>query len=226
MTPAFRVLFLDLDDTLYPSSTGLWEAIGERILKYMTEVAGIPLEQAPALRDEYFRSYGSTLAGLRRHQRIDPLEYLRYVHDLPLERYLNPDPEVRSMLASVSLRRVVFTNADRHHADRVLQRLALGSVIDQVIDIIDLEWVPKPLDDAYARALLLAGEEDPRACLILDDLARNVLPAQAMGMTGVVVGRKDLSPGPQYRIDSVGELPTVLLRLGVWPPRDTPKASP
>jgi putative hydrolase of the HAD superfamily len=215
VTSPFRILFLDLDDTLYPSSTGLWEAIGDRILSFMVDVVGVPSDRAPVLRDEYFRAYGTTLTGLRIHQAIDPLEYLRYVHDLPLERYLTPDPAALAILAATPLRRVVFTNSDRRHADRVLARLGLADVIDQIVDIIDLEWIPKPDEAAYTKAMAIVGERDPRACVLLDDLVRNLLPAERLGMTGVLVGRKDLSANTHFRIDSVRELPTVFQTLGV-----------
>jgi putative hydrolase of the HAD superfamily len=215
VTSLFRILFLDLDDTLYPSSAGLWEAIGDRILSFMVDVVGVPEDRAPTLRDEYFRAYGTTLTGLRIHQAIDPLEYLHYVHDVPLDRYLDPDPAARAILAATPLRRVVFTNSDRHHADRVLARLGLADVIDQIVDIIDLDWVPKPDEAAYTKAMALVGEPDPRACLLLDDLVRNLLPAERLGMTGVLVGRKDLSADTRIRIDSVRELPTVFQTLGV-----------
>jgi putative hydrolase of the HAD superfamily len=215
VTSPIRILFLDLDDTLYPSSAGLWEAIGDRILSYMVDVVGVPGDRAPTLRDEYFRAYGTTLTGLRIHQAIDPLEYLHYVHDVPLERYLSPDPAARAILAATPLRRVVFTNSDRRHTDRVLARLGLTDVIDQIIDIIDLDWIPKPDEAAYMKAMALVAEPDPRACLLLDDLVRNLLPAERLGMTGVLVGRKDLSADTRIRIDSVRELPTVFQTLGV-----------
>ena len=221
MASPFRVLFLDLDDTLYPSSTGLWEAIGERILSYMVDVAGVPVERAAGLRDEYFRAYGTTLTGLRLHQGIDPLDYLRYVHDVPLERYLTPDPAVREALMGVALRRIVFTNADRGHAERVLARLHLTDAIDQIIDVIDVGWTPKPAEEAYTQALAAASESDPKACLLLDDLARNLLPAERLGMTGVLVGRKESADGVRHRIDSIVDLPALLVGLGV-PFREKP----
>ena len=33
----FETLFFDLDDTLYPPTSGLWDAIGERIETFMRE---------------------------------------------------------------------------------------------------------------------------------------------------------------------------------------------
>ena len=215
MTAPFRVLFLDLDDTLYPSTTGLWAAIGVRIERYMVEVAGVPAEQAPGLRDDYFHRYGTTLTGLRLHQGIDPLDYLRFVHAIPVEDYLQPDLTTRAVLASVPLKKIVLTNADRWHAARVLGRLGLTEVIDQVVDIMDLDWVHKPAEEAYRRALALAGETEARACLLLDDLARNLKPAAQMGMTTVLVGSKDPSTEAHFHMGTMHDLPGVFRSLGI-----------
>jgi pyrimidine 5'-nucleotidase len=217
MRPSFRILFLDLDDTLYSNTTGLWQAIGGRILQYMIDVAGVPADQAPAMRDDYFNRYGTTLTGLRIHQGIDPMDYLRYVHALPVDQYLQPDPRTREVLAGVPLRRVILTNADRWHAGRVLTRLGLTGVIDQIVDIIDLEWIHKPNEEAYRRAMALAGETDAGACVLLDDMARNLTPAQAIGMTTVLVGPKDSPQDGGFHIASMHELPRVLGELGIQP---------
>jgi FMN phosphatase YigB (HAD superfamily) len=45
----FSTLFFDLDDTLYPNSTGLWNAIKHRMTLYMHERLGIPAEKVPQL---------------------------------------------------------------------------------------------------------------------------------------------------------------------------------
>ncbi|HET7011410.1 MAG TPA: pyrimidine 5'-nucleotidase [Anaerolineales bacterium] len=215
MAGPFRILFLDLDDTLYASATGLWSAIGVRILRFMVEIAGVPSDRASSLRDEYFHRYGTTLTGLRLHQGIDPLQYLRYVHDLPLADYLQPDPATRAILAAIPLRKIVLTNADRWHAGRVLDRLGLDGVVDQIIDVIDLDWLHKPDERAYRRAMELARESEAAACLLLDDITRNLEPAAKMGMTTVLVGTKDPPPGFGHQIDSMHDLPALLTKLGV-----------
>ena len=38
---SYRVAFLDLDDTLYPPSSGVWDAIGERIQIFMMDRLGL-----------------------------------------------------------------------------------------------------------------------------------------------------------------------------------------
>lgn len=202
----YRTLFLDLDDTLYPSANGLWQAIGDRILAYMTERLAIPAEKANALRAEYFRSHGTTLNGLRIHFQVDPYDYLDFVHDIPINDLLQPDPELRDMLAILPQKRVVFTNASLDHAKRILSRLGIEHEIDQVIDIITLEFQNKPKPSAYQRALSLAGEYEPYACLMVDDRVINLFPGKAIGMTTVVVGDSDTDPRIDFRISRITEL--------------------
>jgi putative hydrolase of the HAD superfamily len=209
----FRVLFLDLDDTLYPNSSGLWEAIRGRIRKYMVQRLGLPPGRAEALGAEYLHTYGTTLNGLMADFRVDPHDYLAYVHDVPVEELLRPDPALRAMLESLPQRRVVFTNASRDHVERVLGILGIGDLIDEMVDILALEFHNKPLPDAYRRALLLAGERDPEACVLVDDRVDNLLPATEMGMTTVLVGDHD--PGSQidHRIALITDLPQTVTGL-------------
>ena len=67
----FTTLFFDLDDTLYPSSTGLWPAIKDRMNLYMIERLGIPENDVPFLREQYFKMYGTTLRGLEERHKVD-----------------------------------------------------------------------------------------------------------------------------------------------------------
>ncbi len=87
---------------------------------YMREHLEIPREEIPALREKYFLQYGTTLRGLQAHHNVDTVEYLAYVHDLPLEDYLAPNPIQHSIIASLPTRNLIFTNADVLHAQRVL----------------------------------------------------------------------------------------------------------
>ncbi len=204
--PAFTTVFLDVDDTLYPSSSGVWQAIGQRINLYMQERLGIPSDRVRAVRDDYFRTYGTTLNGLIVNFDVNPLDYLTYVHDIPLEEMLRPDPELRSMLEGMPQQRVVLTNASREHAERVMRRLGICEVIDRVIDILDLEMTNKPLPEAYLRAMTLAGESDPSACVAVDDLLANLETAHGLGMTTVLVARDGEGPVVDYRIARLAEL--------------------
>ncbi|HMK07684.1 MAG TPA: pyrimidine 5'-nucleotidase [Anaerolineales bacterium] len=202
----FATLLLDLDDTLYPASSGLWEAIGDRINRFMVEHVGIEPERAPGLRRFYFEHYGTSLNGLIRNHGIDPYAYLRFVHDLPLADYLAPDPQLRFMIENLAIAPVIFTNADTAHARRVLTVLGISDLIDQVIDIIALDWINKPEVAAYRRALELCHQPDPRQCLVVDDQLRNLAPASDLGMGTVLVGRLTSADGVDHTIERAADL--------------------
>src|SRR3972149_1205686 len=217
----FQSLLLDLDDTLYPASSGVWEAIGDRINRFMIEVVGIDPGQAPALRQFYFEHYGTSLNGLRRHHGVDPFAYLSYVHDVPLENYLWPDPGLRRMLEDLAVLPVIFTNADAAHARRVLSLLGVGDLVGEIIDIVALDWMNKPQPEAYHRALALCRQDDPTHCLVVDDQMRNLVPAAALGMGTVLVGDAERLNGIDHAIPRAADL-----LLPVPPPPPGPRPSP
>lgn len=183
-----RTIFFDLDGTLYPNSTGLWQAIRMRIGLYMKERLNLTEEEIPILRRFYFEKYGTTLRGLQIHKKVDPLDYLAYVHDLPLQDYLSPSPQLRQLLMSLPQQCWVFTNADSAHARRVLATLDLTDCFRGIIDVHATGFVCKPEPEAYQRALQIAGETDPASCMLVDDALRNLLAAQKIGFATVLVG--------------------------------------
>jgi putative hydrolase of the HAD superfamily len=194
----FTTLFFDLDDTLYSNANGLWNAIRDRMGQYMHERLGLPWEQIPDLRRHYFITYGTTLRGLQKHHQVDVDEYLAYVHDLPLADYLQPDPELRSLVLSLPQPRWIFTNADDQHAKRVLAQLNLSDCFTGIIDVRAIRFACKPEIDAYQRALHIAGNPHPEQCVMLDDSPSNLAPARQMGFTTVLVRPDDALAAAQH----------------------------
>jgi putative hydrolase of the HAD superfamily len=202
----FTTLFLDLDDTLYPHTCGLWEAVGARIQSYTELTLDVNAEEASRLRGHYLSEYGTTLNGLMHHHQIDPLEYLTYVHDVPVERLLLPDPELRTMLSSINIPRVVFTNAHREYAQRVLQQLGILDLIHQIIDILALDYSNKPNPESYRRALALAGHPPAETCVMVDDRYPNLAAAAKFGLTTVLVGDGLYDGTVDHKIDQITDL--------------------
>ncbi len=184
-------LFFDLDGTLYPNENGMWAEIRRRIGTYMTGRMGIPPQEALRLRQHYLTAYGTTLRGLQRHHSVDTDDFLAYVHDLPLERYLAPDPALRRLLRQLQARRWVFTNSDEAHARRVLRFLNLEDCFEGIIDVRALEWMAKPEAEAYRRARALAGNPPAEACVLLDDSPRNTAGARRQGWYTVLIGSQE-----------------------------------
>jgi len=184
----FSTLFFDLDDTLYPNSTGLWDAIRERMNLYMRERMGFPEEEVPVLREQYFKMYGTTLRGLQARHNVDVEDYLAFVHDLPLKDYLTPNPLQREIIASLPSRKLIFTNADANHARRVLAALNLDDLFETIVDVNAVAPYCKPMPESFAIAQELANEPDPRKCVVIDDLSRTTHAALEVGMASILYG--------------------------------------
>lgn len=182
----FTTIFFDLDDTLYPSSAGLWHAIKARMNSYMLERMGFPEDQISHIREKYFLEYGTTLRGLQAHHNVDTQDFLAYVHDLPLRDYLTPNLDLRPVIASLPTRNLIFTNADIHHAERVLTVLELRDLFDTIVDVNAIAPYCKPMPESFEIALKLAGESDPSRCVMIDDIHRTTRAARAAGLFSIL----------------------------------------
>jgi putative hydrolase of the HAD superfamily len=203
-------LLIDLDDTLYPPTSGLWSLIRQRIDLYMHERLGLPWEIIPDLRRRLFSEYGTTMRGLQVTRQLDEKDYLAFVHDLPVEERLQPDPALASLLRRYPQRKVIFTNADEYHARRVLRALQMEGLFDDIIDICDIAPYCKPMPAAFSRALELAGVTLPGECLVCDDTPRNLAAARSLGCITVLVGSGNPSSDADYSILNLGALSQVL----------------
>ncbi len=184
----FTTILFDLDDTLYPASSGLWPVLKERMNQYMVERLKIPSEAVPSLRERYFLQYGTTLRGLQANFQVDEKDYLAFVHNVRLQDYLHPDPVQQEVLAGLPTRNLVFTNADANHAQRVLQILEIRQYFAAVIDINRMQPYCKPSPQAFDLAMRTAGESAPDRCVMIDDLPHTTRAARELGIYSLLYG--------------------------------------
>ena len=210
---SFSTLFFDLDATLYPASNGLWDHIRLRIFQFMREELGIPEEIIPETRDRYWTTYGTTLEGLRIHHQVDPDDYLDYVHDLPLDQYLQADPELRDMLGSLPQDRWIFTNANRRHADGVLKELGIENQFSGIVDLIAMDFIIKPKPESYQIAMKMAGVTQPNDCILFDDLQANLRGAKKAGFTAVLVGENGVPNQADYHLPAIQDIKALMPHL-------------
>lgn len=180
----------DLDHTLYPADAGLVPLVEARMNAFIMRKLGLDEAQAQKLRDHYFEELGATLDGLRRDHGIDGHEYLEDVHEIPLDA-LVPEPALRSGLERLPGRRLVFTNAGGSYAHRVLGRLGIDDLFDDVFHLGLTDFIPKPQLASF-EALLAAHAVVPERTCFFEDMARNLAPAAVLGMTTVLVGPRAL----------------------------------
>jgi putative hydrolase of the HAD superfamily len=175
----------DLDNTLYPASIDLFGQIDLKMRAYIAEFLGLDLDSAYALQKQYFREYGTSMRGLMDVHGMDPAPFLAHVHDINVS-VLEEQPLLGEALAALPGRKFVFTNAAVEHAERVLQRLGIDHHFHGVFDIVAANYRPKPEPLIY-RELIDRHAIAPCRAVMVEDMARNLAPAAALGMTTVWV---------------------------------------
>lgn len=225
------ILFLDLDNTLYPASTGIGQLMSTRIAMYFSTVLGLPREESVSLGRRYYLDYGLAIRGLVNHFSIDPLHYDAFVDGgLPLESILHFDPNLSDLLQRCNARLFVFTNAGLQHALRVLCLLQADSFFEGICycDYTEARFPAKPDRLAFERAERHAGiPSDQRQliahsagniCYFADDAEENVKSAVECGWKAVHV-KEDLtameaSPKRPWPVaKSIKQLPDVFPEL-------------
>ena len=180
------IWIFDLDNTLYPAGSEFMGLMENRMTEFVARETGLPRDQARALQKRYLHEHGTTLAGLMANHGVGPEPFLTEVHDISLET-LEPIPELREAIARLPGRRLVFTNGDARHAERVLAHLGLDHLFEDVFHIAAADYIPKPRPEAFARMIDRHGV-DPRVSAFFEDSERNLEPAAGLGMTTVLVG--------------------------------------
>lgn len=174
------IWIFDLDNTLYPAECNLFTEVSGRMTRFIAERFALDLHAARRLQKGYFQRYGTTLRGLMTERDVAPEEFLAFVHDIDFSP-LAPDPRLARAIAGLPGRKLIHTNGSRDYALRVLERLELGDFFDDIFDIVAADFLPKPDISGY-RKLLDEHGVDPRRAVMVEDIARNLIPAADLGM--------------------------------------------
>jgi putative hydrolase of the HAD superfamily len=178
---AVETWIFDLDNTLYPQSCRLFDQVQRRMTEFICTRLAVSPEEAAELRRTYFREHGTTLRGLMTIDNIDPHEFLAFVHDIDLAG-VPPDPALALALRQLDGRKIVHTNGSTRHAQRLLDHLELSDSFCGIVDIVAADFDPKPALPGY-RLLLRRHAVAAETALMIEDIARNLAPAEALGMT-------------------------------------------
>jgi putative hydrolase of the HAD superfamily len=193
----------DLDNTLYSAASSLFPQIDVRMRQFIAERLGLPLDEAFALQKRYYREFGTTLRGLMLVHGIEPDAFLEYVHDID-HSVLARAPQLDAALDGLPGRKLIFTNGTERHAEKVLEHLGIGRHFEAVFDIVAAGFVPKP-DPATYDLMVTRHGVAARTAAMVEDIHRNLVPADAIGMTTVWV-REDGHPDAVVARQDDGDL--------------------
>ena len=173
----------DLDNTLYSGKTRVFEQVSKRMSKYVSDKLNLSIDEAEKIQKNYFYEYNTTLNGMIKNHNIDANEFLDFVHDININ-FLKKDLKLSEELKKLDGKKFIFTNGSKKHALNVTKRIGIDHYFDDIFDIIDSEFVPKPAIQSYKK-LVEKHKIDPKLCGFVEDIARNLKPAYEMGMKTV-----------------------------------------
>ena len=180
---SIKYWIFDLDNTLYSGKTRVFEQVSKKMSEYISNKLNVSTVEAKEIQKNYFYEYNTTLNGMIRNHKIDANEFLEFVHNIDID-FLKKDPMLIEELKKLDGKKIIFTNGSKKHALNVTKRIGVDQYFDDIFDIVDCEFIPKPAIQPYKK-LVEKHKIDPKLCGFVEDIARNLKPAYEMGMKTV-----------------------------------------
>ena len=181
-------LLIDLDNTVYPEDSNIFSLIDVRMKSFISKNLNVSLEKSYEIQKKYFMENGTTLKGLMLYHNIKPEPFLNYVHDIDLSSIQN-NPKLIAVLKKYKGKKIIFTNGSQDHAIKVLQRVGIKQYINDIFDIIDAKYIPKPEIVTYKK-VLKKFNLIPEKTIMIDDLPSNLKTAKELGINTVLINQK------------------------------------
>ena len=180
---SIKYWIFDLDNTLYSGQTKVFEQVDKKMSKYISDKLNIDLKEAKKIQKDYFYQYSTTLNGMIKNHKINPEEFLEFVHDVDID-FLEKDLRLAEEIKKLDGKKIIFTNGSKKHALNVTKKIGIDKLFDGIFDIVSADYVPKPSIEPYKK-LVEEHKIDPKLSVLVEDIARNLKPAYEMGMKTV-----------------------------------------
>jgi len=190
--PHVNTWVFDLDNTLYPADAQIMTQVDRRMTEFVMQLLDLPWNEARAVQKKYWRQYGTTLNGLMTNHTVDMAHFLDFVHDVD-HSVITPDPVLAERVGKLEGRRLVYTNGSVKHAEKVIDRLGLNGLFDDLYDIEAGGYTPKPHRESFDR-FTAKHAVDPASALMFEDSARNLETAAQIGFTTVLIRAPEHDP--------------------------------
>ena len=173
----------DLDNTLYSADSGIFQQVHQLMGKFIVEHLNVNINEAINIQRKYYKKHGTTLRGLMDNHGIDPDSFLEEVHKLDYS-IVNPNLKLAKNLENLNGKKFIFTNANKKHADIILDKLQITNLFEGIFDIKMANYIPKPEIQTYEK-LIETYNINPNKTIMFDDIAKNLVPAAKVGFTTV-----------------------------------------
>ena len=166
-----NILF-DLDGVLYSDLEAVFGQVSKRMTEYISNKLNLDTKKAKELQTNYFHKYNTSLNGLMINHNIEPEDFLKYVHNIDLS-FMSKDTVLRNELENLNLKKFIFTNGSKEHANNITTHLGINDLFDGLFDIVDSEFSPKPSAKAFD-LMVKKFKINPKETLYIEDIAKNL----------------------------------------------------
>ena len=173
----------DLDNTLYSGQTKVFSEVSKRMSAYISKKLNIDLIKAKEIQKKYFYDTGTTLSGLMKYNKVNPHEFLEFVHNIDIS-WLPKDLLLREELIKIKEKKYIFTNGSHSHVKNITKQLGIEDLFDGIFDITDADFIPKPSIEPYKK-IIKKFNLDPKKTILIEDIAHNLKQAKSLGMKTV-----------------------------------------
>ncbi len=186
---SIKYWIFDLDNTLYSGQTQVFAQVDKKMSKYISDKLNVDLIKAREIQKDYFYQYNTTLNGMIKNHKIDPEEFLEFVHDVDIS-FLQKDYKLAEEIEKLNGKKIIFTNGSRKHALNVTKKIGIDKLFDGIFDIVNADYIPKPSIEPYKK-LVEEHKIDPKLSVLIEDIARNLKPAYEMGMKTIWIKNEE-----------------------------------
>ena len=165
-------IIFDCDGVLYKDLDAVFGQVSKKMGEYISRKLNVDLKKAKELQRNYFHQYNTSLNGLMIHHKIDPHEFLKYVHDINLD-FLKKDTVLREELLKLDVKKFIYTNGSRNHVNNITKHLGIYDLFDGVFDIVDGQFIPKPQIEPF-KVLIKKFDINPKETVFIEDIAKNL----------------------------------------------------
>jgi putative hydrolase of the HAD superfamily len=170
----------DLDNTLYSGQTKVFSEVDKKMSAYISKKLDVDLIKAKEIQKKYFYDTGTTLSGLMKYNKVNPHEFLEFVHDIDIS-WLPKDLLLREELIKIKEKKYIFTNGSHSHAKNITNQLGIEDLFDGTFAITDADFIPKPSIEPYKK-IIKKFDLDPKKSILIEDIAHNLEQAKNLGM--------------------------------------------
>ena len=181
-------LLIDLDNTIYSETEEIFSQIDLKMKSFISTNLNINTEKAYAIQKKYFFKYGTTLRGLMLNHNIQPSYFLKYVHNIDLNP-IKKNLELKSEMKKLKGRKIIFTNGTTEHATNVLKKVGVFEEVDDIFDIKDADYIPKPNLLPYKK-VVNKFKIIPHNTVMIDDIKANLETAKQLGIKTIHVTKQ------------------------------------